>query len=353
LLKNLSTTLGQVDEIAKRYHSLGSDQKKTWDRVKFATNDLADLRSKIQIHVTSINLFVSSLSAGSLGRIESLLDDLVRNIKAGRKEPTILSTHEDTDELAWDELERELVGDGITRKDVEYYKVEIREYLKMLVDDNDDDDIRPDDSISMINGPDTDIFSSSESISLVDDPDADGIRPLEPVSLVNYPGENHISVNSQERVLPERIVGNLYRDIHPIDPVTYNAIMSKLMTARKGNLSKFTLYERQVVVFTAMATKIDLDIFRIHPPSSAVGARARALASAIAFGSKTFDYQAFPKLGSATSEIRVISGKSLFKYAFRRKVAFVILHGVLYSEWWHVPSRLSFLARHEKVAEES
>ncbi|KAN0101440.1 hypothetical protein V8E51_011950 [Hyaloscypha variabilis] len=136
LLANLSTTLNQVDDIVKRYHSLGRDQKKTWDRVKFATKDLADLRSKLQLHITGINLFISSLSAGSLARIEGLLDELVRDIREGRKEPTIVSTYEDNDELAWDELERELVGDGITMEDVRQYKEEIRDYLRRLVEEN-------------------------------------------------------------------------------------------------------------------------------------------------------------------------------------------------------------------------
>lgn len=98
--------------------------------MKFATEDLADLRSRLQRHITGINLFISSLSAGSLGRIEGLLEELVQDIKAGRKEPSIVSTYEDNDELAWDELERELIGDGITREDVKQHKEEIRDYLR-------------------------------------------------------------------------------------------------------------------------------------------------------------------------------------------------------------------------------
>ncbi|PMD29363.1 hypothetical protein L207DRAFT_394586, partial [Hyaloscypha variabilis F] len=61
-----------------------------------------------------------------------LLDELVRDIREGSKEPTIVSTYEDDDELAWNELERELVGDGITREDVRQYKEEIRNYLRRL-----------------------------------------------------------------------------------------------------------------------------------------------------------------------------------------------------------------------------
>jgi len=58
----------------------------------------------------------------------------VKDIKAGRKEPSIISsaTVEDSDELAWEELERELVADGITRRDLEKYKNDIKAYLTKL-----------------------------------------------------------------------------------------------------------------------------------------------------------------------------------------------------------------------------
>lgn len=141
LLANLSATLENVEDIVDRYHSLGRDQKKTWDRVKFATQDLADLRSRLQSHISGINLFISSLSAGSLGRIEGLLDELVKDIRAGRKEPSIVSTYEDNDELAWDELEKELIGDGITMEDVRQHKEKIRNYLRKLVEASIGDDI--------------------------------------------------------------------------------------------------------------------------------------------------------------------------------------------------------------------
>ncbi len=136
LLENISGVLRQIDDLVKRYHSLGRDQKKTWNRVKFAAEDLAALREKLTFHINAIELFISSLSASSLARIEGILDELVRDIKAGKKEPSIISTCEEEDEVAWDELERELVGDGITRQNIEKYKEAIKEYLKKLIQEN-------------------------------------------------------------------------------------------------------------------------------------------------------------------------------------------------------------------------
>lgn len=95
------------------------------------------MRSNLTLHVATLELFVTSLSAGLLARIEGILDELVRDIKAGRKEPSVVSAcEEENDETAWSELDRELFGDGITRNDVAKYKDEIKEYLKKLVRDN-------------------------------------------------------------------------------------------------------------------------------------------------------------------------------------------------------------------------
>jgi hypothetical protein len=136
LQQNLSIVLKQIEDIVNRYHSLGRDQKRTWDRVKYATEDLTNLRAKLSFHINGISLFVASLSASSLARIEGILDALVQDIREGKKEPTVVSVCDEDDELAWGELERELIGDGITRQDVEKHKDEIKAYLLKLVEEN-------------------------------------------------------------------------------------------------------------------------------------------------------------------------------------------------------------------------
>ncbi|TVY75589.1 hypothetical protein LSUE1_G005386 [Lachnellula suecica] len=140
LVTNLSDVLKQIEDIVKRYHSLGRDQKRTWDRVKFATEDLTTLRAKLAFHMNGLNVFIASLSASSLARIEGVLDELIKDIKAGRKEPSVISAHDESDEAAWHELERELIGDGITKQDIETHKEDIKQYLIKLVQDNTFDD---------------------------------------------------------------------------------------------------------------------------------------------------------------------------------------------------------------------
>jgi hypothetical protein len=81
----------------------------------------------------------SSLFAGSLARIEGVLDELVRDIKARKKEPSVTpsATYEEEEGgLALGELERELVRDEVTRQDVEKYEEDIKEYLLKLIQEN-------------------------------------------------------------------------------------------------------------------------------------------------------------------------------------------------------------------------
>lgn len=134
LIQNISGVLEEIEDLVTRYQSLGRDQKRTWDRVGFATQDLTGLRTQLSFHTNGINLFIASLSASSLARIEGILDDLVKDIKEGRKEPSVVSAAEDDDEAAWSELERELIGDGISRQDVMKYKDNIKEYILILTE---------------------------------------------------------------------------------------------------------------------------------------------------------------------------------------------------------------------------
>lgn len=112
LVDNLREVLTEIDGILKRYGSLGRDQKKVWERVGFASHNLGELRGRLQIHVGSLQVFMQSLSVGSLGRIEVILDELVRDVRAGRKERSVISCaeeEENADEVAWSECKYQLM----------------------------------------------------------------------------------------------------------------------------------------------------------------------------------------------------------------------------------------------------
>ena len=73
-----------------------------------------------------------------MGRIERKLDEIVEEIKAGRREPTLLSLGDDENlaesERQWDILKSELLDEGLTKPDVEAHKLTIRAKLQAVAE---------------------------------------------------------------------------------------------------------------------------------------------------------------------------------------------------------------------------
>lgn len=138
LVRNCRTGLQQLQRLVMRYKSLGTNQKRTWDRIKFGTEGVQDIREKLTFHTSAIQLFLTTLGTGSLGRIEKKLETIIEEIRSGKREPSILTTLGDDDgeaEVQWDTLKSELVEDGFTKQDIESHKHSIMAHLQQLIDD--------------------------------------------------------------------------------------------------------------------------------------------------------------------------------------------------------------------------
>ena len=86
------------------------------------------------------------MGLGSLGRIEDKLksvpsdiqrsiDALAAEIRAGRREGSIMTTYEDDEKDVWRQFRRELVSDGIKSSEIYKFKPQIREYLQTLAEE--------------------------------------------------------------------------------------------------------------------------------------------------------------------------------------------------------------------------
>ena len=96
--------------------------------------DLDGIRSKLTFHVTAINAFTSSLSHGSLAQIETVLLQLVSEVRQGRRRPSFESLHETgNDNSVWKELESELAREGISGAEVAKHKVSIKVFVQGLL----------------------------------------------------------------------------------------------------------------------------------------------------------------------------------------------------------------------------
>ncbi|KAK4953841.1 hypothetical protein LTR10_008445 [Elasticomyces elasticus] len=147
LTKILASTLPTVRElngVVKQYKSLslGKSREKNWDRIRFGIKDLTELRLKLNQHVIAITAYLETVGLGALSRIERgletlpqikhTIDALAADIRAGRREASVLTTYDDDDKEVWRQFRRELVGEGMRSSTIHKYKPQIKDYLRTL-----------------------------------------------------------------------------------------------------------------------------------------------------------------------------------------------------------------------------
>lgn len=142
-IRNCRKTLGTLENMVGKYHSLGTDKERKLDIIRFAAEKLEPLRSRLMLSVTNLTLILNSLETSSLARIETLLEKLIGEVRPGRKAPTVLPTVLDDLSIGWPQLENELTNVGITKAEVEMYKGPIQDWIREANEDGLLDDPDP------------------------------------------------------------------------------------------------------------------------------------------------------------------------------------------------------------------
>ncbi|KAH8205373.1 hypothetical protein TruAng_000452 [Truncatella angustata] len=118
LTNGCSGTLGDIERLLKNYESLGTQAQRTWDRMRFGLEDLADMRSRLVSNVTMLTAFNSTLANSSTTRIEKRLNKFIAEVKAGFREGSVVTTPDVTETIespdVWNQLRRELEDIGIS-----------------------------------------------------------------------------------------------------------------------------------------------------------------------------------------------------------------------------------------------
>jgi hypothetical protein len=149
-----------LEELLRKYERLGSRHKRTWDRLRWDKEKVADIRQRVITNtsfLSSFNLSLTrqaitrSLSAlqlnnlsnreanrSSTSRIESLLRQFLQQWKQGELEGSIVSmetikTIEDGNDDVWRELGKELEDAGITEEQINDNKQFITEWIKQAI----------------------------------------------------------------------------------------------------------------------------------------------------------------------------------------------------------------------------
>ncbi len=130
IMPSCQRILTHIDNLVNRYHSLGTDKKRKWDIIRFGSEELGLLRTKLILSVSNLNLFLNSLETTSLARIESLLEKLLQEVRVGRRAPTVLSSVIENAAEGWPQLKTQLTDEGVSKADIEMYKGSIQAWIK-------------------------------------------------------------------------------------------------------------------------------------------------------------------------------------------------------------------------------
>lgn len=149
LLRNCTESMKDLQGLVGKYSGWGADKKRdfvAW--MKFAAKDKRGPREKLAIHTASINIFLTTLSHGSLARLEFLIKN---GSQAAHQGPVPDGTKDlnfstsgapwggsqahikRKDGVVWQDIGRSLQGEGISDKEIEPFQEEIKAYARYLV----------------------------------------------------------------------------------------------------------------------------------------------------------------------------------------------------------------------------
>lgn len=139
LVKNCNDVLQDLNKLLIKYKSLGTASKRKWDRLKWGTENMQGIQERLMSQRSTLTLFLTTLGTGSLGRIEKKLDQLIEDVRAGRREETVLTMaigddDEDESDVQWNILKAELFDDGLTKVEIEGHKHWIKAKLAELAE---------------------------------------------------------------------------------------------------------------------------------------------------------------------------------------------------------------------------
>ena len=122
--------LSDLQALVDKYQSLGIQRKWTWDRIKWGTENIVEIRSRLVSNTTFLTAYIrwgslfkymksqlmESLSTSQM-RVEQKLDRFIRNVQQGKRAPSVASTVDSLDpddKEAWRTIRKELQDIGIS-----------------------------------------------------------------------------------------------------------------------------------------------------------------------------------------------------------------------------------------------
>ena len=146
--------LGDLQALVDKYESLGTQSKRTWDRMKWGAEDIVEIRSRIISNTTLLTAFmrwaafqfkyldlplIQLLLSTSQTSVEQKLDKLISDFQQGKRAPSVVSLQtvdslDPDDKEVWRTIRKELEDIGISVAAFDANKDFIFEWFSNAVD---------------------------------------------------------------------------------------------------------------------------------------------------------------------------------------------------------------------------
>lgn len=230
VLSGCHSVLHDLRKLVQKYESLGSQTRRTWDRMRWGLEDIAEMRSRLTSNVALLSAFIrfvqalrSTYSTLTLGAnqwlstsqvvVEKRLKSIMRDFQDGRREGSVITSKtvesmSVEDKETWREIKNELEEAGITLAALNLNKDFIINWLK---------------ENSTIGAPDVDMSMDQQSEGSTDALN----RAFSSAEFSSAPSSRHISPATSvsdlasyglfsSRIEPLTLdIGNTHREIAP------------------------------------------------------------------------------------------------------------------------------------------
>lgn len=144
LLDNCRSGMQDLRDLVDKYGSMGESRKGDFvEWMRFAARDKRSPREKLAIHTASINIFLTTLSHGSLARLEFLIKNgrqenpRAATASMGQREVNLWATSvpdvKPSTSRAWKSIIECLAEEGIEDEQVDKFQEEVKAYVRYLV----------------------------------------------------------------------------------------------------------------------------------------------------------------------------------------------------------------------------
>ena len=104
-----------LQNLVKKYESLGTQSKRTWDRMRWGNEDVTEIRARLTSNISLLTVFIST----SQFSVETKLDKFIEEFRQGKKETSIVSLQtvdslSADDRAVWRTIRKELEEIGIS-----------------------------------------------------------------------------------------------------------------------------------------------------------------------------------------------------------------------------------------------